>query len=263
MQFLGGGGQKLLENIVLMPMELLGLQSIYPNTFSLVHNGGTWFISCILICYIVFPFAVGQIKQIQTMTKILLMLFCVGILLYSPIVVWKLELGSIYSNPYFRLMEFLVGMLLAALMPVVRENKIICKFLLKKISIVFECIAAICVITVASKLEIGSQNYMLYSWILLPTFILILPALAIVEWKKIENSRIILYLSEISYTFFLVQLFLWPIMTVLVRSLGIQAGIAKIFSSFLSCFLLAALIHELIEKPFKKRILHIYLIRKD
>ena len=42
--------------IVLAPIEILGLQSVFHSLFNVSHNGGTWFVSCILICYAVYPF---------------------------------------------------------------------------------------------------------------------------------------------------------------------------------------------------------------
>lgn len=50
------GRESIIDNIILLPMEAFGLQSIYPGTFIITHNGGTWFISCIIFCYIMFPF---------------------------------------------------------------------------------------------------------------------------------------------------------------------------------------------------------------
>ena len=46
---------KNFEEIILFPIETLGIQSVYSTLFPFSHNGGSWFISCILICYFVFP----------------------------------------------------------------------------------------------------------------------------------------------------------------------------------------------------------------
>ena len=45
----------LLKNIVLIPIEILGLQTVFCSLFGETHNGGTWFISCLIFCYAVFP----------------------------------------------------------------------------------------------------------------------------------------------------------------------------------------------------------------
>ena len=68
--FFLGGTESLQENVILMPIEILGLQSVFTSIFSVSHNGGTWFVSCILLCYLIYPFAQEIIKQISLKSKI-------------------------------------------------------------------------------------------------------------------------------------------------------------------------------------------------
>ena len=42
------GSESALQNLILIPTETLGLQSVFSTLFSVTHNGGTWFISCIM-----------------------------------------------------------------------------------------------------------------------------------------------------------------------------------------------------------------------
>ncbi len=67
-----------------------------------------------------------------------------------------------------------------------------------------------------------------------------------------KANRVISYLSEISYSFFIAQLFNWPIMKKMVELFGIDDNLFKIVSSFAVCLLLAVIIHEMIEKPSKR-----------
>lgn len=171
------GKENLAQNILLMPMELLGLQSLYPNTFNLTHNGGTWFVSCILICYMIFPFLTWILEQLSPKGRLLSIGVCAGILLYSPILVNGIPIGSIYSNPFLRLLEFAIGMELASLQGEFQRNRIMKTLFLKKGMIVVEAIFAIVAVTFCMKRGIGCGDYMLYSWIVLPVFILMFPAL--------------------------------------------------------------------------------------
>lgn len=57
------GTESLLQSILILPVELLGLQSVFSSLFSVSHNGGTWFISCIILCYLCFPFLLTMLKQ--------------------------------------------------------------------------------------------------------------------------------------------------------------------------------------------------------
>lgn len=78
-----------------MPIEFLGLQSFFSSLFGYSHNGGTWFISCILFCYLAYPFLQEGIKAMGKKGRIRLMAFCMIILLYAPIVVHVFSLKSI------------------------------------------------------------------------------------------------------------------------------------------------------------------------
>lgn len=41
-------------DVILLPVESLGLQAEFTGSFDIGHNGGTWFVSCLLICYFFF-----------------------------------------------------------------------------------------------------------------------------------------------------------------------------------------------------------------
>lgn len=247
--FLGCTSERLLGRVLLFPIDLLGVQTVYSSLFSVTHYGGTWFISCILFCYLLFPFFVGIIRQLTIKEKTVILLMMVFLLLYSPIIVHFFRLSNIYSNPFFRLLEFLVGMILASMQQELKKNKVIKHIFFNKKAILFEGILLIMTITIAVKLQIFIGNYMLYSWICLPVFCIMLPAL---ESFKGRDNKVVMYASEITYAFFLAQLFIWKIMYQLIEIFDIQRNSLKIVASFCVCILIAVGIHELIEKPVKK-----------
>ena len=155
------GGGVLLQTILLFPIEALGIQSVFESLFSYTHNGGTWFISCILICYLIYPALQELLIRIQDKTKIIILIFIVFVLLYSPIVVWYFDLSPIYSNPFFRLLEFFIGVIIASMKNRFDESKII-KYVYN-LAFVF-CISVLMIasVTLAVKLNIGVNNYMLF-----------------------------------------------------------------------------------------------------
>ena len=59
------GRETILQNIIIAPIEILGLQSAFSSLFGYSHNGGTWFISCILLCYVFFPLIQNIVKQME------------------------------------------------------------------------------------------------------------------------------------------------------------------------------------------------------
>lgn len=58
--------------LLLFPIELLGLQSCFSSLFLVSHNGGTWFISCMMLCYLIFPFLQWIIDNISLRSKYIL-----------------------------------------------------------------------------------------------------------------------------------------------------------------------------------------------
>jgi peptidoglycan/LPS O-acetylase OafA/YrhL len=246
------GKESFWENIVLIPIETLGLQSVFTTLFPISHNGGTWFISCLLICYLTFPFVSECLKQVQFKTRVALIIIASFILLYSPFVTYMFDLSDIYSNPFFRFLEFLIGASLASMMNELKNKNVLRKYLFRKITIIVEMVVMIVGVTLGVKLNVSLGNYMLYSWICLPIFILMLPSLAGVDFKRIQNSKLVSYLSAISYDFFLAQFFVWSIMKKIVAITGINNNVFNILVSLLVCVLIAMVIHEIIEKPSKK-----------
>ncbi|MBE5898695.1 MAG: hypothetical protein E7279_03750 [Lachnospiraceae bacterium] len=117
------GKETTFQNILLAPIEMMGLQSMF-SLFSVSHNSGTWFISCILICYFVYPLLQEISKQIRFKSKIIILGLIVFVLVWSPFVVIHFGLVSIYYNPFFRLIEFFAGVLLSSVMPHIRNSKI-------------------------------------------------------------------------------------------------------------------------------------------
>lgn len=67
------GKESVIENILLFPIEMLGLQTVYHTILDYTHNSGTWFISCLLICYLVYPLIQEIYKQISTKMKIIIL----------------------------------------------------------------------------------------------------------------------------------------------------------------------------------------------
>lgn len=106
------GTESLINTATLFPIETLGLQSFFCSLFDINHNGGTWFISCLIPCYLLFPFIIGLARQIPSKFRFLLTIMIMTLLVYSSIVVALQHLDSIYSNPLFRILEFTLGCLL-------------------------------------------------------------------------------------------------------------------------------------------------------
>lgn len=235
--------------LLLAPIEILGLQSVFSSLFTYTHNGATWFVSCLLICYCCFPFVQEQVKQMSTKTKVKIILFCMAVLLYSPFVQMYFECNAIYTNPFFRLLEFTIGVCLCSMKSELESNK--------RFSIIYswkafgiESLTLITGITIAVKIGIP-KNYMLYSWCALPVFVLMIISLS--GLKKIPfGSKGIKYLSSISYMFYLASVFSWRISDWIMQRCEMENNLSKILISLMVSLTLGALGHEMLEKRLLK-----------
>lgn len=240
------GKETLIQNIALFPIELLGIQTMFSSLFEISHNGGTWFISCILVCYLVFPFIAICVRQMKIKGKLLLGLLSTFILLYSPFVQHMFHTQSIYSNPLFRILEFTIGCILASEAFHVHKCKA-GKIISSKYLLLIEVLILVICVSIVYELGIAPGNYMLYSWICLPAFSLIILGLANLECERPNNPKLLLYLSAISYAFFLTQFFVWPI----IKKMNISSNWLKTIVSVVLCTVIATVMHEMIEKPCK------------
>lgn len=239
------GNESVLRMVVLSPIELLGIQTVYSSLFHVSHNGGTWFISCILFCYFLYPFLQLLIKQFTAKMRILVLCFCCVLLLYSPFVVYLFKLESIYSNPFFRILEFLIGMLLAAMLLDYRDSKIM-GYLNRWSTVSFTFILMIIAISFALKLNIAPGNYMLYSWICLPSFIVIILGLAGVETNFLKKSKILIWLVNVSLVFFLAQLYSNTVICKrIIEYYNIDNNYLKIILGWIVCFTIAIVLRKI------------------
>ena len=187
-----------------------------------------------------------------------MLIICLSaILLYSPFVQSYFNLQGIYSNPFFRVLEFSIGVLVCQ-MNMKEDNK--CKIIL------FLRKPAICILTIITLLVgvsiafyIGiPADFMLYNWIALPCFISLLVSLGYLEFKRLQNSKTIQYLSALSFSIFLSQIIaVWYIIKYTMEYIGCESNIVKILSSAIICFTIANFFHYCVEIPSTK-----YLISK-
>ena len=217
-------GKDIIANVgILFPIEALGIQSVFSNSLSgFSHNAGTWFISCILLCYLAYPLLQLIIIHTSKKTHIILLALCFFVLLYSPLVVYYTKYPGIYRNPFFRMVEFFVGMILAAMKKDFADSKIVNKVLYSWVSAIIVFIIMCCGITIAVNKNIEVGNFMLYNLICLPCFSITLFGLSGVESKPLEKSRLIKYLAKSAYVFFLAQLFSNEISKYVIKTLSID-----------------------------------------
>ena len=247
-------GQISLKDVaILFPVELFSVQSTYFSLFRFSHNGGTWFISCILICYALYPYLQFIISRISNKFRVITLLLISGLLLYAPIVrmYFHLEMVTIYANPFYRLLEFMIGIILAKFICIGYKHKIL-SLIIHPITLIITILFMVFSISVIRHYY-HTNDYMLFNWIALPCLILIILNLVYIPFKSIQHSQIVSYLSGIAFTFFLCQVLpLWDTSRLICNMLGSDNNFLKIGISLTICLLGAIFIHEGIEKPASK-----------
>lgn len=240
------GNFDIKQVLILQPVEILGIQTWYDSLFGIFHNGGTWFVSCILFCYFIYPVANQLLKNATVKVTLCLLAILLFISAYSTFIISTLQLGSLYSNPLFRMLEFLMGICLGRLWFVISENKhnnqrfYICGF----------CISAIIVIcNIAGFVKIQGIVYLLTAF--LCVFILTLSLIKIHPGKMLKV--IISKFSNITYDIYVVQSIIWFIYFWVVEKLPVitSHNRYKILFGYSLVLGLAAIVHLLVEKPIQ------------
>lgn len=250
--------ETLQQCMILLPAELLGIQTTFSSLFAFYSNGGTWFISCIILCYLFYPVFQEIIKQICIKSKLITVCICVFILLYAPIVVTSFGVSDIYADPFFRLLEFLIGVTVSSIVCCFHDTKVF-SFLHKWSIFILEFIILVIAITFVYKINVIPNDYvMYYSVITIPLFVLMLISAS--GLKINTNLKIIGYLSSISYAFFMAQFFVWEMTIFIINKFDIASNFFRGAIAFTICTIIAILLHECIEKPvgkvLKKSLIH-------
>lgn len=252
------GSSSIGIQVVLFPIEFLLIQSYVSGLFAFLHNGATWFISCLIFCLFFAPFFL-IIFQIQTQSqRRLSFLVCYFFAFYPPIAVYLLGVDSVYDNPIFRCAEFLSGMLLYysfERLQTFQDKQYNYKLITLFLSVLF-----IITITLLSWFHVA--YYAVYDVIVVPFFSLII-LFGTYAWKKCCVSffcRLITFYNAIAYEFFLAQFFTWDLSKYIIEFSCIpDTNICRICLSFIVCTLIAILFSKLITVPAKQYLSKRYL----
>lgn len=190
-----------------LPIETLCLQGFFPMLFSKMGNGGTWFISCLMFCYLVFPFFVFLIKQLNK--NILMLFFLYLAIVYFNIVMVDLKIKWVvlYVHPLYRLLEFLIGLLVAKLFLTKKHlNNILSSiFVIFCFIILFVGVSILYKSNFINHVRFGGL-YPVYSIFTIPMFGLIIYLLSSVNNKFIDNictTKFVKFISAITFPFFI------------------------------------------------------------
>ena len=197
-------------NLFLILAEVLCIQGFIPQIFSMAGNDGTWFISCLLFSYLMFPFLGYTVNRIKGTVLPLIFLYGLIVFISAFSAEYKLSQLSVYIHPVFRILEFIVGMFVAKIFISERQS---CKFSL--LYVVVSVIILFLSIPLLYNIKfIGNipfkNNYVYYTFITIPAFSLIIYNLANIKntfTEKLNNSKILSTISGLTFPLFIWQSF--------------------------------------------------------
>ena len=242
---------------LLLPIDLVGAQTTYRTLFGILHNGGTWFVSCLLLAYLLYPSMKAVLAE-RKRAAIVVLVFTHFILMYSHLIIREFSLDKLYSNPIARTAEFLIGVAFAEALffqastiddhstkqSVDRRNKN------RNIGLVILVLLLISVILSIAFHE--GKRVSVFTFFPVPGILIGLWISATAHCDFFENNKIISMLSAISYQFFLMQLFLWKLSAFVLKVMGVEdINVIKLVVSFVLCLTLSYLVWRLYDKPIR------------
>lgn len=240
----------LKDWLLLLPVDLFGIQTSYRTLFGILHNGGTWFVSCMLLCYMCYPVMKAIMRSEKRRTPIVVIAITHFLLIYSNVVIPAFTLDGLYSNPIARAAEFMIGVAFVEIVfgdqasertMRIRGGKPICITL---------CLIVLS-ITIAF-LNHADIRTTVFGYLPIPVVCMVLYVSTIVRWQRLENSKVLSALSGMSYQFFLAQLFLWSLTAKTLTIIHMDGNIARIVMSFILCTFISFVTWRFYDKPVRK-----------
>lgn len=236
----------LRQDLILIPIETFGIQSFFSSLRAISHNGGTWFISCLLFCYLIFPLIDMGLLHLTRRHKIVAFCIVGGLLIYSEFIPDLLDTYGIYDNPYFRMFEFMLGMILAMLCvshdgetEQSRKSQI---FFSPAIQIIILIIYIVGVdLLYNAGWAIG--DFTKYNVIGIPVYSILLLSLSGTKIRNMAINRFMRYCSSLAYCFFMAQFFSNWISGIVIGKLRLKGNGIIVALAWISCIVITICMH--------------------
>ncbi|MBR6721936.1 acyltransferase [bacterium] len=192
-----------------VPIEVFCLQGFFPSLFNKMGNGGTWFISCLMVCYLLFPFLIDLIKQIRKEILVIILLYFTMIYFNCLIIDLKIKWVALYIHPIYRLLEFVIGMIVGKLFCTKPRLDSIKASIISIIGFVllFGLVPVLYKSNFINHIKFA-QNYPLYCVLTIPIFSGLIYSLASIKNKFIDiiaQNKLIKLFSALTFPFFIWQ----------------------------------------------------------
>jgi peptidoglycan/LPS O-acetylase OafA/YrhL len=214
-------------------------------------NGPSWSISCEIFFYFIFPFIIFFIsKYNQFKTILVFLIFTFPILIFLIPNNWYHSL--FYINPIFRIIDFIIGILICWLFKISNSKKISLNYTFLEISSIFLFILFFYLHS--SVIEVA--RYSFYYWLPI-SYIIFSFSFQKGIISKILSHNLLIYLGELSFAFYLFhQLVINYFEKLNQKFFHIENEIIIVLILLLVSIFLSHLSHKYIELKLKKKIIH-------
>lgn len=206
--FNGGDSLKTIVNIVALPLNIFLLQAFVPiRQIYYSYNGVAWYLSITMWFYFITTYCnlkVSKLKEVKTIFKCLLLVYGLQIVLVLLVVSCTDNYGVyhaiFYVNPFFRSLEFIIGMLVGALY----KNGFLLE-LKKTKSSIFEVVAGLIFLVFMYNFKLIPSGY---------NMIAAIPIICIISYLFVLNAgvltskltnRLTIFIGNISFEIFLIH----------------------------------------------------------
>ena len=241
---------KTSDKFILLPMDLLMLQSTVSDSFMSLHHGGTWFISCLAFCYIITPSVIHYLKQLND-TGYIKLLCCLTFLnAYMFPVTQHMDYAGevgIYDSVIYRGVEYIIGMIIAAMY--VSNSEYITDKKREHNNIIIGLLFLVLLFAMTHGTFLRS------AYLTLPIFIILIMKILVMNedgiFAKICTSRVTKAINKIAYEIFLAQFFCFTITKFLTVKYQLTNQVLAFIVSLILALVIAFLMNKLISIPGK------------
>ena len=244
-----------LKNFILALVNLMLLQSFIPITriyFS--YNAVSWNLSVFMFLYLLTPYLLYLVNKITEKYKIKFSLFCIFILYILGIVISYIFKDNafnhwiIYISPFFRLIDFSIGLLLGGIYIYFKE--------INKSKLFFSCYEIIATLGLVILFMFHKQVAQVYRYDVyyVPIMCMIIFVFAFqkgVISKILKNNKFV-YLGQISFSFYMIHRLVISYIFHL-NKLNYKPVLMSVIC-FVTSILAASILYKYVENPIKNKV---------